>query len=278
MKELIRLKTRYKQRFEKVSPKNVIYNKKCDFLGIGVMKGGTTALDAYMRSHSELQMPYQKEISLFDAKYYKYLKPIAGHAHSFYFPPPTEDTIRGEITPNYCFRKDALENIKAYNPKVKLILLLRNPYTRCFSHWNMRKQKGVKHGSFIEALKNEDLFIQEPEKRTFLIEYIARSLYAKQIEAILELFPKEQLLLVNSESLLNEPNVALRKITDFIGVSPFEQVEQKLIHKRDYDSRVTEESYDIMKTHFEPDLDKLQSYVDWDVSEWRYTGSMPSAE
>ncbi len=269
LKEVNRCRTRFKQRFEEVKVSNVRYNEKCNFLGIGVMKGGTTALDAFMRNHPQLQMPYQKEISLFDAKYYDLVKGFAGNVHSIYFPKPEEGRIRGEVTPNYCFKPKALENIYNYNPEAKLILLLRNPYLRCFSHWNMRKQKGVKHGTFIEALENEDLFIREPEKRRFLIEYIARSLYVPQIQSILELFDKEQLLIVNSEELLNEPNGALNKVTEFLGLDPFENVTPKLVHKRDYDSVITPDCYEIMEKHFESDLDELGKYVSWSLDEWR---------
>ena len=43
---------------------------------------------------------------------------------------------RGEKTPIYCFFKKAMDRIHKYNPNIKLIIFLRHPIGRAYSHYN----------------------------------------------------------------------------------------------------------------------------------------------
>src|SRR5690606_7662388 len=104
----------------------------------------------------------------------------------------------GETTPIYLYWEAAAERIKAYNPDIKLIAVLRNPVRRAFSHWNMEFDRGKEQRPFSEAINYE---IQNPAggRQHRVFSYLDRGLYAVQIERFQRLFPPEQLYFIKYE-------------------------------------------------------------------------------
>ena len=114
---------------------------RIDFLVCGAQKAGTTALDAILRQHPGVLMPRRrKELHFFDnpgcvlsqrhvARYHSEWD-WAGGARA-----------RGEVTPSYMFMPGCVERIKAYSPTVRLIVVLRDPTLRAYSHWQMERNR-----------------------------------------------------------------------------------------------------------------------------------------
>ena len=61
----------------------------------------------------------------------------------------------GEATPIYIYWKKAIERLVRYNPNIKLIIVLRNPITRAYSHWNMMRNRNKENLSFVDAIAAE---------------------------------------------------------------------------------------------------------------------------
>ena len=74
------------------------------------------------------------------------------HRH---FKPNKTALISGETTPIYCYWPPAMQRIHDYNPDIKIILILRNPIHRAFSHWNMQRQRNLDSRDFLEAVEQE---------------------------------------------------------------------------------------------------------------------------
>ncbi len=129
---------------------------KVGFLICGTQKGGTTALDAYLREHPEVCMANAKEVHFFnDGPRFSGGDPDYSPYHAYFSPEPAHKVI-GEATPIYMYWETAPRRIWEYNPNMKLIVLLRNPIARAFSHWNMETRRSSETLSFIDAIKNED--------------------------------------------------------------------------------------------------------------------------
>src|SRR6185503_6418815 len=114
--------------------------RRVDFFVAGVQKGGTTALDAMLRRHPAIQMARLngkdvKEVHFFDDESIDWSAPDYGKLHRHY--DWSESRVRGEATPIYLYWPNALKRLLAYNPNVKLIILLRHPIHRAFSQWQM---------------------------------------------------------------------------------------------------------------------------------------------
>ena len=48
--------------------------------------------------------------------------------------------------------------------------------------------------------------------------YVERGFYGRQLARLLELFPRDQLLIMNSEELKFDPTVALGRVCDFLAI------------------------------------------------------------
>ncbi len=79
------------------------------------------------------------------------------------FPPP-DGRPCGEATPIYAYWPNALARIAAYNPAMKLILMLRDPVERAWSHWRMEQSRGVETHHFSWCIREgrQRLFDAEP--------------------------------------------------------------------------------------------------------------------
>ena len=143
----------------------------------------------------------KKEVHFFDKdKFFKTENLNYDYYHSF-FEPHKDHKIIGEATPIYMYWKNAIKRIYNYNSDMKLILVLRNPIGRAFSHWNMEVHRKREHRTFWKAI-NEELENQEKsnkQHRTF--SYLDRGFYSIQIEKILGYFNRNQVLIIRNQSL-----------------------------------------------------------------------------
>ncbi len=188
----------------------------------GVQKAGTTSLDAYLRLHPSLAAASVKETHFFDDESLGWDSPPYDRLHTFY-PPLREGTLRYEATPISSFWAPAMARICRYNPSALIILLLRDPIARAWSHWSMEVHRGAETLSFSDAIrKGRRRFAGAPlgpEWRDY--SYVERGLYLSQLRRTLMLFPDSQLLFLDSQSLLNDAAGTLARIADFAGIEPF---------------------------------------------------------
>ncbi|KAA0439301.1 MAG: sulfotransferase domain-containing protein, partial [Candidatus Thioglobus sp.] len=192
---------------QRIKHKLKLSRRKIDFIIIGVQKSGTTALDSYLRGqHHQICMADYKELHYFDTdNLFTNGQPDYCFYQSFFSPKKSHQII-GETTPIYLYWRDALKRISHYNSDIKLIVLLRNPIERAYSHWNMSCDNGKEDLGFLSALKAESARAekQAPEQlRTH--SYIDRGLYVKQLKTLWQHFPKNQTLVLKSSSDVNEP-------------------------------------------------------------------------
>ena len=127
---------------------------KPSFLIIGAQKSGTSALHHYLSQHQDILSPLKKELHYFDNRQ---LNPISDYLKQFpknYF----SRKISFESTPRYLYFPGTAKKISSFNPKMKFIILIRNPAKRAYSAWNMYKQisKNNKLVNYFEDLEKVD--------------------------------------------------------------------------------------------------------------------------
>ena len=108
---------------------------RVDFAIAGVQKAGTTALFDYLSDEPELSLSHVKETHFFDDDERDWARPDYAPYHALFDAP--DGRLRGEATPIYLYWPKVLERICAYNPAMKLIVVLRDPVERAWSHWRM---------------------------------------------------------------------------------------------------------------------------------------------
>ena len=125
--------------------------ERLDFILAGAQKSGTTALHYFLATQPKITMGDQQEMHFFDDDA-MFAGPLDYEQLHKHYPQLAPSTIAGDCTPSYIYYEPAAERIWQYNPKIKLLVLLRNPVERAFAHWNMQRFKGREPLDFFDAV------------------------------------------------------------------------------------------------------------------------------
>ena len=195
---------------------------KVDFFIVGAPKAGTTSLYHYLKEHPEIEMSSQKEPDYFSdiplqeqGMYYGKNRINTLDKYESLFA-QKEGVIYGEGSVSYLFYENVAEDIKKYNPNAKIIIMLRNPIDRAFSHYLMDYRLGLVSDSFEDIInkkskyKNVHLFYQQ---------YVEVSEYAMQIQRYCNVFSTDNLLLIDYEDFKGDVAGTVDLVYDFLKVS-----------------------------------------------------------
>ena len=101
-----------------------------DFVVVGAQKAGTTSLYRMLRKHPQIHMPRTKELHFFDVHWDR-----ASSGTPTSSRPGRWEWRRGEATPYYLYRPMVRERMLQVLPKARIVVILRNPVDRAYSHY-----------------------------------------------------------------------------------------------------------------------------------------------
>jgi hypothetical protein len=205
------------------------------FIIVGGQRCGTNSLYEYLAAHPgvgrAIPLP---EVHFFDVAWHRGLNWYRGH-----FPVRVGRRARsesegprlitGESSPYYMFHPLAVPRMATVLPDIKLIALLRNPVDRAYSHYNHERLRGHESLTFEEAIEREPERLSGEEERLLTedgyrsfnhqhFSYVARGLYVDQLERIFDYVPRDQVLVLTSESLFTAPEETHLKALGFLGL------------------------------------------------------------
>jgi sulfotransferase family protein len=252
-----------------------VLDSKVDFLIVGAQKCGTTALAHYLRQHPDIYMAGtpgdgQRSLHYFDREqHFQSDQPDYAEYHRQFHLHSSEPVV-GECTPAYIYWTPAVTRIWQYNPRIKLVSILRNPVARAFSNWNMERQRGNESLDFHPAcLKERDRAIAALPLQNLVSAYTARSLYTPQVRRLQQHFHDQQLLFIKYEQFRAEPLETVNRICSFLDVAPLQDIEPEQVHKRSYDRKISDQEKAYLQQLFEPDIEALEQLLGWDCTDWR---------
>ena len=195
-----------------------------DFFIIGAQRGGTRSLYEYLSGHPDIQPARTEEVHYFSLFFDRGRRWFLSQ-----FPPLGPGQITGEASPYYLFHPLAAERLHAVAPEAKLIVLLRNPVDRAFSHYQLEVRQGNEPLSFEEAIAAEssrlagevERILDDDTYASFAHQhysYLARGRYVEQLRRWFSLFPRDQFLVLKSENFYRDPAAGYRQVTDFLGL------------------------------------------------------------
>jgi hypothetical protein len=239
---------------------------------IGTQKGGTTALFEFLSKHRQISIPRAlKEVHFFDNDVAFAEGRPDYDAYESLFKCGANTIVRLEATPIYMYWLSVASRLAAYNPEIKLIMMLRDPVERAISQWEMEFSRGAESEVFEIALERERECISlggQDRVRS----YIDRGFYAVQIRRLLRYFPREQMLFLKREDLLMEHQKTLRRVYEFLGVEePEYYPPQRIIHPIENRAQlpgIRAEIRDALRRIFVTDLEDVQRLTGLDVSTW----------
>jgi hypothetical protein len=201
-----------------------------NFLIIGAMKSGTTALYHYLRQHPQIYMSPKKEPRFFALEGKKpdfrgpkdqervNLGSITNvETYRALFQEVLGETAVGEATPLYLYSPEAPKRIQHYIPDAKLIAILRNPIDRAYSSFMHCTRLGREPlRDFTRALQEEDRRIRENWSPIW--HYKRAGFYYVQLKRYLDTFDKDRIKVYLYEDLQNDPIYTARDAFRFLDV------------------------------------------------------------
>ncbi len=234
----------------------------------GVQKAGTTSLHGYLAAHPALAAPRVKETHFFDDEGQDWTAPDYDTFHA-YFP---EEAGRGfDATPITSFWPPSLGRIQRYNPAARLIIVLRDPIERAYSHWAMEQRRGAETLAFADAIRAGRARLPtsdplRPEWRVF--SYVERGFYAGQVRRALDLFPRRQLLFLDAHELRLAHAAVLTRIAGFLGLPPFPALPRRLDHAAPPGLGPTAADREYLRALFAADAAALAGLTGLDLQHW----------
>jgi hypothetical protein len=243
---------------------------KVSFVIGGTQKGGTSALDHFLRQHPEICMPADlKEIHFFDREeMFRDNKPDYQKYHDHFRPAPQQHVL-GEASPIYMYWNNAPERIWSYNPEMKWIIILRNPVDRAFSAWNMEKRRGAEQLSFADAISQETNRCREAlplQHRVF--SYVDRGFYSVQVRRLFNIFGRDKCHVILNEDLQANHDQTLIDLFKFLGVNDSFRPDPTRVFENDYDEPMDANLRSHLMTMFYFDIRELERLLGRDLSAW----------
>ncbi len=252
-----------------------------DFIIIGTQRGGTTSLYNYLLAHPQIAAATKKEVHFFDKNFHRGIPWYRAQFPSIIQGDMGETIgrqrfITGEGSPYYLFHPHAPARAALVVPKTKLIVLLRNPVERACSHYYYEVERGYETLSFEDALAQEETRTRDEGQRLAAdphynsynhqhYSYLARGIYADQLQRWMDYFPKEQFLIIKSEDFYVTPDMKLKEIFMFLGlpdVAYVQQQEYKQLNSSTYSqAKIEPEMRKRLLTYFEPYNERLYTLL-----------------
>ena len=184
-----------------------------DFVVIGAQRSGTSYLALNLRQHPGIYMASRKELHFFTVHFDRGLD---WYRRQFADAAPGQ--VAGEATPLYVYFGDAIERMARAIPDARLIVTLRNPVDRAYSHWLKERTRGREDLSFEEALAAEPERLRGGDIYDSRKAYADRGRYLPQLERVARLYPRSSLHVVIFEEMRAEPTATYQQIFSFLGV------------------------------------------------------------
>ena len=217
---------------------------------MGAPRSGTTSLSQYLNQHPQVRMSSRKEPAYFhfvdttsqpdfpllarthghdllaesEENYYRAqgMAITDPNKYSELWSHESTPIFKGEATPTYLFDPVAMTSIRESITSCKGLVILRNPIERAYSEYLQHLGKGFeKAGTFAEALSLEPVDVDDFwwGSRS----YVRSGLYVDHVLRAFDLFGKENILVLLTDDLANDPHGTLREIATFLDIdSEFE--------------------------------------------------------
>jgi hypothetical protein len=244
-----------------------------DFVIIGAQKCGTTFLYQLLAQHPYVKPGFAKEVHYFDLQFRK-----GDNWYRSNFPVQMRNSrkyITGEASPYYLFHPHAPKRASAVIPGVKLIVLLRNPVDRAYSHYQhqLKRVKGEARETltFEGAIEAEERMLPGEVSKMLQDEYyessfhrtrsyLSRGIYVDQLLVWASFFQRQQMFILKSEDLFNGTTNALEGVLDFLEIPHWAPETYSIPNMREY-AGVSPLIRQRLEEYYKPHNQRLYEYL-----------------
>ena len=245
----------------------------------GAQKCGTSTLHGLLRDHPQVFMSRPKEVHFFDRHWTRGLDWCSSQ-----FTPARAHVHAGESTPLYTYDAEARQRMTETLPRASIIVVLRDPTKRAYSHyWHSRRLGFETAPSFEAALDLEPARLASDERKArSRYSYVDRGHYIEQLLKLERAYGPDHLHIVLLEDLISDQQSCLERLFAFLGISTDPARTMQAQWKNRYRVSVGEskakrpaeyppmapETRARLVEHFRADNDRLSAWLGRDLSEW----------
>ena len=193
-----------------------------NFFIVGAPKAGTTSLYHYLEAHPQVFMSSVKEPNYFSYQsslnqnlYYNERGINNREEYISLFEKAGNKKAIGEASVSYLFYPEAAINLKNTFPKSRIIIMLRNPVERAISHYNMDYKLGYVDLTFENVIQKKN---DSNLNKLYYQQFIELGLYYNQVKRYIELFGRENVLIIFFEDFKNDAPHEVKRIFEFLDV------------------------------------------------------------
>jgi hypothetical protein len=259
-----------------LGPRHLLPN----FVIIGAARSGTTHLLGQLNAHPNV-LAGPRETHFFDTHRYTY--GLSWYRLRFPSKKERRDAYRsglhpvltGESSPSYLSHPNAPARVARGLPEAKLLVLLRDPALRAASHWAWCLRQCGETRSLGEAVEAEigppgdTKGIRIPfDKRVGDPLVVRRGLYQPQLERWYTHFPKERIMVIQSERWFREASAVMAEVCDFLELPPRGKLPRVMRNRNKPHEPFDQAAIEQMREFYQPYNAELSTYLgidlDWD--------------
>lgn len=193
-----------------------------NFFIVGAPKAGTTSLYYYLKRHPDVFMSSIKEPNFFSydetvkQNLYHKEKGVANlQDYKKLFADCNGHKAIGEASVSYLFYPSVPEKLRAMVPGARIIMSLRNPVERAYSHYYMENKLG-----YVSESLEDIVFRRSKHKNAHLYyqQYVELGLYYEQVKRYLDAFGKDQVKIFIYDDLSDKLEAMLLSVFDFLDI------------------------------------------------------------
>ncbi|MDE2858815.1 MAG: lysylphosphatidylglycerol synthase domain-containing protein [Chloroflexota bacterium] len=200
---------------------------KPNFFIVGAPKCGTTSLHEYLQRHPDVFMPFYKEPHFFgsdlEGSRFRQFRDQPERYLKLFRDARGEKRI-GESSPWYLSSRRAAEEIHAYDPQAKIIIMLRNPVDMMYSMWSQFRYSGNEQIETFEAALDA-----EPERRrgerirraahcVSGLYYRDMACFSDQVGRYFDLFGRENVKVIIFDDFKSDTAAVYRDVLEFLDI------------------------------------------------------------
>lgn len=196
-----------------------------DFVIVGAAKAGTTSLYEYCRQHPGIFVVPRKEPRFFafegkevdpnDPVHSKNVTDLVSYLSLFDDALPGQ--ITGEASPVYLIDEETPSRIAGHKPDAKIVVILRNPVERAYSHFLYAQLGGLEpmSASFEDVLHEPTVNVGQWVRRR---RYLETGFYFQHLSRYIAVFGRDRIHISFFEDLVRDPVKLAQDVFRFLGV------------------------------------------------------------
>ena len=190
-----------------------------NFFIVGTPRAGTTSLWTYLNEIPGIYMSTVKEPNYFNRNYFpidpkkirlirdkkKYLELFKGAIN---------EKVVGEASVRYLEDPDVPKLIHEVSPNARILISLRDPVERTYSHYLMSIRDGILHLPFheiVEKIKTNEI--------TLFNRYLIECNNVENIKRYIDFFGKQNVRIIIFEEFIKESEKYVKEIVEFLGLN-----------------------------------------------------------